>query len=221
MSDSLTAADPARDLPATLRLKRGEERRILAGHPVVLEIELQGARQVRKTVPEAVQIFIAPPSPETLRLRLVGRGTDNPEDIERRLEAYADPVEVAVLGCAVNGIGEASHADFGITGAKNEGLIFAHGKPLRKVPQAQLVDELFAEIDRSLERGQTEFDERESAENDLTRVLRSLDLPPMPAASPAGRPASSRAARPGRPAPRRRPRPRTARRVSPRRTGPR
>jgi (E)-4-hydroxy-3-methylbut-2-enyl-diphosphate synthase len=57
-------------------------------------------------------------------------------------------VEVAVLGCAVNGIGEASHADFGITGAKNEGLIFAAGKPLRKVPQERLVDELFAEIDK-------------------------------------------------------------------------
>ena len=56
-------------------------------------------------------------------------------EIEERLEAYDDPIEVAVLGCAVNGIGEASHADFGITGAKNEGLIFAHGKPLRKVPQ--------------------------------------------------------------------------------------
>jgi len=60
---------------------------------------------------------------------------------------------VAVLGCAVNGIGEASHADFGITGAKDEGLIFAHGKPLRKVPQAELVDTLFAEIDKSLDRG--------------------------------------------------------------------
>src|ERR687886_271221 len=69
-------------------------------------------------------------------------------EIERRLEAYEDPVEVAVLGCAVNGIGEASHADFGITGAKNEGLIFSRGKPLRKVPQEQLVDALFAEIDK-------------------------------------------------------------------------
>jgi (E)-4-hydroxy-3-methylbut-2-enyl-diphosphate synthase len=68
-------------------------------------------------------------------------------DIERRLEAYADPIEVAVLGCAVNGIGEASHADFGITGARNEGLIFSRGKPLRKVPQDRLVDELFKEID--------------------------------------------------------------------------
>jgi (E)-4-hydroxy-3-methylbut-2-enyl-diphosphate synthase len=85
-------------------------------------------------------------------------------EIEQRLEAYGEPIEVAVLGCAVNGIGEASAADFGITGAKNEGLIFAHGKPLRKVPQAQLVDALFAEIDKSLRQGKTEFDESESAE---------------------------------------------------------
>ena len=74
-------------------------------------------------------------------------------EIEQRLEAYEEPIEVAVLGCAVNGIGEASHADFGITGAKNEGLIFAHGKPLRKVPQDELVDELFDEIDKSVDRG--------------------------------------------------------------------
>jgi (E)-4-hydroxy-3-methylbut-2-enyl-diphosphate synthase len=85
-------------------------------------------------------------------------------EIERRLERYSEPIEVAVLGCAVNGIGEASHADFGITGAKNEGLIFAHGKPLRKVPQADLVDALFAEIDRSLDRGKIEVDEHKSAE---------------------------------------------------------
>ena len=85
-------------------------------------------------------------------------------EIEQRLESYEEPIEVAVLGCAVNGIGEASHADFGITGAKNEGLIFAQGKPLRKVPQERLVDELFVEIDRSLERGRTEFEAGRSAE---------------------------------------------------------
>jgi len=84
-------------------------------------------------------------------------------DIEQRLESYLEPIEVAVLGCAVNGLGEAAHADFGITGAKNEGLIFAHGKPLRKVPQERLVDELFAEIDRSLAVGKTVFDSDESA----------------------------------------------------------
>jgi (E)-4-hydroxy-3-methylbut-2-enyl-diphosphate synthase len=85
-------------------------------------------------------------------------------EIEQRLEGYAEPIEVAVLGCAVNGIGEASHADFGITGAKNEGLIFAHGKPLRKVPQAELVDALFEEIDRSLDRGKVEVDEEKAGE---------------------------------------------------------
>jgi (E)-4-hydroxy-3-methylbut-2-enyl-diphosphate synthase len=85
-------------------------------------------------------------------------------EIEERLRHYDDPIEVAVLGCAVNGIGEASHADFGITGAKNEGLIFAHGKPLRKVPQERLVDELFAEIDRSLAAGRVVVDERKAAD---------------------------------------------------------
>ena len=85
-------------------------------------------------------------------------------DIEERLRQYDDPIEVAVLGCAVNGIGEASHADFGITGAKNEGLIFAHGKPLRKVPQDDLVDALFVEIDKSIDRGEVVVDARKAAE---------------------------------------------------------
>jgi guanylate kinase len=61
------------------------DRRTAAGVPVVLEIELQGARQVRETMPEAVQIFVEPPSPDALRARLVGRGTDDPEQIEARL----------------------------------------------------------------------------------------------------------------------------------------
>ncbi|MFL5827198.1 MAG: flavodoxin-dependent (E)-4-hydroxy-3-methylbut-2-enyl-diphosphate synthase, partial [Thermoleophilaceae bacterium] len=85
-------------------------------------------------------------------------------EIEHRLEAYDDPVEVAVLGCAVNGIGEASHADFGITGAKNEGLIFSRGKPLKKVPQERLVDELFVEIDKYVDAGRTEVDAKKAAE---------------------------------------------------------
>jgi (E)-4-hydroxy-3-methylbut-2-enyl-diphosphate synthase len=85
-------------------------------------------------------------------------------EIEQRLERYEEPIEVAVLGCAVNGIGEASHADFGITGAKTEGLIFAHGKPLRKVPQAQLVEALFEEIDKSLDRGGVEVDRAKADE---------------------------------------------------------
>src|ERR1051326_6804780 len=59
-------------------------------------------------------------------------------EIEQRLERYAERAEGPVLACAVNGMGEPSHADLGIAGAKNEGLIYAHGKPLRKVPQATL-----------------------------------------------------------------------------------
>jgi guanylate kinase len=60
-------------------------RRTEAGVPVVLEIEVQGARQVREAMPEALQVFIAPPSLEALRARLVGRGTDTPEEVEARL----------------------------------------------------------------------------------------------------------------------------------------
>ena len=67
-------------------LRSEVERRTDRGAPVVLEIEVQGARQVRETMPEAVRIFVEPPSPEVLRERLEGRGTDQPEVIERRLE---------------------------------------------------------------------------------------------------------------------------------------
>jgi guanylate kinase len=61
------------------------ERRLEAGVPVVLEIEVQGARQVRRAMPEAHAVFIAPPSIEALRVRLVGRGTDPPEQVDERL----------------------------------------------------------------------------------------------------------------------------------------
>jgi guanylate kinase len=61
------------------------ERRLADGASVVLEIEVQGARQVKEKMPEAVRIFIAPPSEEALRTRLVGRGTDDEAQRERRL----------------------------------------------------------------------------------------------------------------------------------------
>src|ERR687888_1845048 len=86
-------------------------------------------------------------------------------EVERRLEAYEDPIEVSILGCAVNGIGEARHADFGITGAKDSAMIFSRGEPLRKVPTERLVDELFAEIDKYYERGKEVVrDEAKAAE---------------------------------------------------------
>jgi guanylate kinase len=67
-------------------LRSEVDARTARGAPVVLEIEVQGARQVRETMPEAVRIFIEPPSPAELRKRLEGRGTDDPEVIEKRLE---------------------------------------------------------------------------------------------------------------------------------------
>jgi len=69
------------------------ERRTAAGHSVVLEIELQGARQVKRSLPDAVRIFIAPPSGDALRNRLVGRGDTSPEDIDRRLEVARGELE--------------------------------------------------------------------------------------------------------------------------------
>jgi guanylate kinase len=66
-------------------LRSDLEQRLARGVPVVLEIEVQGARQVARTMPEAVRIFIAPPSEDALRERLIGRGTDSPEDVEKRL----------------------------------------------------------------------------------------------------------------------------------------
>jgi (E)-4-hydroxy-3-methylbut-2-enyl-diphosphate synthase len=86
-------------------------------------------------------------------------------EIEQRLEAYEDPIEVSVLGCAVNGIGEARHADFGITGAKDSAMIFSRGEPLKKVRTEHLVDELFAEIDRYYAAGKRVLrDEAQAAE---------------------------------------------------------
>jgi guanylate kinase len=69
------------------------ERRVTAGVPVVLEIEVQGARQVRSTLPDAVQVFIAPPSKEALRARLVGRGTDDAEQVNERLRTAERELE--------------------------------------------------------------------------------------------------------------------------------
>jgi guanylate kinase len=69
------------------------EARLREGIPVVLEIELQGARQVRDAMPEALAVFIAPPSREALRARLVGRGTDAPEQIEERMRTAERELE--------------------------------------------------------------------------------------------------------------------------------
>jgi (E)-4-hydroxy-3-methylbut-2-enyl-diphosphate synthase len=68
-------------------------------------------------------------------------------EVERYLEKIKAPIKVSVLGCAVNGPGEAREADIGIAGGRGEGLLFRHGEMIRKVPEAELVNELKKEID--------------------------------------------------------------------------
>ncbi len=73
--------------------------------------------------------------------------------VEERLRAYPEAVEVAVMGCAVNGPGEAGDADFGIAGGRDVGFIYAHGRVLKKVSSDILVDQLFYEIDEWIAAG--------------------------------------------------------------------
>ena len=93
----------------------------------------------------------APPGPMMIACPSCGRTNvdvlDLAGEVEARLAGYDEVFEVAVMGCAVNGPGEAGDADFGIAGGRDAGFIYAHGEVLRKVPQSQLVDELFREVD--------------------------------------------------------------------------
>ena len=75
------------------------------------------------------------------------------EEVEVRKAAYSEHFEVAVLGCAVNGPGEAGDADFGIAGGRDVGFVYAHGRVLKKVSSDILIDELFHEIDKWIAEG--------------------------------------------------------------------
>ena len=96
------------------------------------------AAGVRKDGPE----LISCPTCGRTRIDLIGLANQ----VEERLKAVDKPITVAVMGCAVNGPGEASAADVGIAGGVGEGLLFRKGEIVKKVPQDQLVDALFALI---------------------------------------------------------------------------
>ncbi len=83
LGDFLEHAEYSARRYGTLRAELAS--RVAGGRTVLLEIEVQGARQVREELPDALLVFIAPPSSDALRARLVGRGTDDPEQVERRL----------------------------------------------------------------------------------------------------------------------------------------
>ncbi len=97
------------------------------------------AAGVRKDGPE----LVACPTCGRTRIDLIGLANE----VEERLKSVDKPITVAVMGCAVNGPGEASAADVGIAGGVGEGLLFRKGKIVKKVPQESLVDELFALIE--------------------------------------------------------------------------
>ena len=97
------------------------------------------AAGVRKDGPE----LVACPTCGRTRIDLIGLANE----VEERLQSVDKPINVAVMGCAVNGPGEASSADVGIAGGVGEGLLFRKGEIVKKVPQEALVDELFALIE--------------------------------------------------------------------------
>ena len=68
------------------------------------------------------------------------------EEVARRLQEVRAPISVAVMGCAVNGPGEARDADIGMASGRGQAMLFAKGEPIRKVPEDRMVDELFDEI---------------------------------------------------------------------------
>lgn len=88
--------------------------------------------------------LIACPTCGRTRIDLVGLA----KQVEEKLRDVHKPIKVAVMGCVVNGPGEAREADIGIAGGDGEGLLFRHGEILRKVPQDKLVDALMDEIDK-------------------------------------------------------------------------
>lgn len=102
--------------------------------------EILGALDLRRRGPE----LISCPTCGRCEVDLVAIA----QEVERRLQAVSAPVKVAVMGCVVNGPGEAREADVGVAAGKGVGLVFRAGRPVRKVPAAEIVDALMEEITR-------------------------------------------------------------------------
>ena len=126
-----------------LALGIGDTMRVSLSADPVEEIyaarEILKAAGVRKEGPEMVSC----PTCGRTRIDLIALANE----VEERLNTVDKPITVAVMGCAVNGPGEASAADCGIAGGIGEGLLFQKGEIIKKVPQDRLVDELFALIE--------------------------------------------------------------------------
>jgi (E)-4-hydroxy-3-methylbut-2-enyl-diphosphate synthase len=107
--------------------------------------EIKVARELLKTFGLAsdAATLISCPTCGRIEIDLISVANE----IEEYISKVKAPIKVAVLGCAVNGPGEAREADIGIAGARGEGLLFKHGEIARKIPEEKLVEELKKEID--------------------------------------------------------------------------
>ena len=108
--------------------------------------EVYAARDILKALgmAENEPDLVSCPTCGRTRIDLIGLA----HQVEERLKKVHKPITVAVMGCVVNGPGEAAAADVGIAGGQGEGLLFRKGEIVKKVPQEQLVDELFTLIDQ-------------------------------------------------------------------------
>lgn len=114
--------------------------------------EVFAAREILSSVgiQQYGPVLISCPTCGRTQVNLIGMA----KDVEARLQEVKAPIRVAVMGCAVNGPGEAREADFGIAGGKGTGLLFRKGKVLRSVPEERLIDELMQEIKRFESKGE-------------------------------------------------------------------
>ena len=101
--------------------------------------DLLSALGMRRLHPELVSC----PTCGRCQVDLIGMA----ERVSERLQGVEAPISVAVMGCVVNGPGEARDADLGVACGRGQGLLFQNGEPIRKVPEGQIVDELFREIE--------------------------------------------------------------------------
>ena len=135
---------PAIGIGGLLALGIGDTLRVsLSADPVE---EVYAAKDILKALGMAANEpnLVSCPTCGRTRIDLIGLA----HQVEERLKSVHKPITVAVMGCVVNGPGEASAADVGIAGGQGEGLLFRKGEIVKKVPQDQLVDELFALIDQ-------------------------------------------------------------------------
>lgn len=114
--------------------------------------EVSAAREILSSVgiQQYGPVLISCPTCGRTQVNLIGMA----KDVEARLQEVKAPIRVAVMGCAVNGPGEAREADFGIAGGKGTGLLFRKGKVLRSVPEERLIDELMQEIKQFESKGE-------------------------------------------------------------------